>query len=622
MPVPEDTHGVTELPVIHAFPGRSAPGPRQAKPRSLSRPRAANRARAAGGPTADFGASAASVVVLPAAAADVQEEAVARTSSSPKARGQAPSFGEAWEVHGAAKDRPLLEEAAGVLPVADEAKEEFPEKPAVLPDGGAGGEAVTSDHPDSVAGPDVVLSVPEAALPDGAADALAGSAAGQIDAQGHADQQSTEDRETSDSVTQPLLQAFTDPFSGEFEAVRGRFGEAMRWDCGRQRQELRQEFNSHEVGAAILIRRYDVDRSGVLEANEVESLLQDYNRGRPVRDDELRFVMLAADKNSDKCISKEELLYALKVWYAFKHMPKSVGASLTRYKIGGGPPPSVATLRECMVTLNDSLPVPTDEVHRVLAAATRFGGTDELVTTQQMRKAIATWYLHLQRNETAHLQLAGDAHKVALRRLAQGVNVVQELVHGAREDDVLDAEDSLLSGEQERGTHAMDRRRLVVVFALGVASMLLALLELWVGRNDTSKTCEKKLAGLLYFTGVILLLASILNCGAFIVFALHKRPMGLSEEWIRQLPQPLVPTALVAVNILHLVALITGFSWVTTSSAEQCGVFLWETCSFVYVMLPLLLAFAVACGPCCCYCCLGAVHGVDRYSTDRHLMEP
>ena len=63
-----------------------------------------------------------------------------------------------------------------------------------------------------------------------------------------------------------------------------------------------------QVEAAALFSKYDADQSGVLEEPEVRRLLQDLEPGgRPITDDELRWIFKVADVNKDGVINKNEV---------------------------------------------------------------------------------------------------------------------------------------------------------------------------------------------------------------------------------------------------------------------------------------------------------------------------
>merc|ERR1712232_251453 len=122
-------------------------------------------------------------------------------------------------------------------------------------------------------------------------------------------------------------------------------GEAAQWQCGQQRMLLRRKFNVHEIDATKLVRNYDIDGNKVLEPEELRLLLQDYNGGRPAKDDELWYIMRVADKNHDECISQGEVLFALRAWFAFNNMPKSVGAAFNKYQVGNHALPSMEAMQ-------------------------------------------------------------------------------------------------------------------------------------------------------------------------------------------------------------------------------------------------------------------------------------
>merc|ERR1719362_1285036 len=77
--------------------------------------------------------------------------------------------------------------------------------------------------------------------------------------------------------------------------------------------------------------------------------------------------------------------------------------------------PSMETLHEAMLTLNESQPVENAEVQYVISVAIHLGASAECATTDQMRKAIAAWYLNVERSEsnTSDIAMASvnDAHK-------------------------------------------------------------------------------------------------------------------------------------------------------------------------------------------------------------------
>merc|ERR1712187_409081 len=98
------------------------------------------------------------------------------------------------------------------------------------------------------------------------------------------------------------------------------------------------------------------------------------------------------------------------------------------------------------------------------------GGSEQAVTTEQMRQAVATWYLNLEREETDSMQLFYDAqasfaHQVWTgRKVDYFVAMYQNVSRG-----------TLLS--------------IILVGAmLGIGTVALPFIEMGIGRNNHSKT--------------------------------------------------------------------------------------------------------------------------------------
>jgi len=378
---------------------------------------------------------------------------------------------------------------------------------------------------------------------------------------------------------------------------------------------LRLAFGSHEVDAKLLLKKSDKN-----ELPETLGLLAEYNGWQPIKDEDLCLVRQASDFNRDELNSVEEVMQAFKVWFAFQHMPASVGAALTRYGIGEGPPPSLDALRELLTTLNDSLPVPAEDSLHVLAAITRLRGQESVVTLEKVRMALATWYLHVERGQTPPLQLAGAIHQFSARQVMNGARAAHDLVNVSEDSNV--REGTFRSNLREVTTY-----RLVIVVTIFAMAMFFACLELWMGSGGALKTpdgpvddprCEAHLRGLLYWTGLSLLLAAIGNLATVAGYAfpgsLLHLPEGLST-WVKTCLY-----VVAAMNIVYLCLHAVGICLVTMSSPHDCGMVLWEMCHFIYIVLPILLLAAACCAPCCYYACIGAKHGFDRHQADQALL--
>jgi len=193
-------------------------------------------------------------------------------------------------------------------------------------------------------------------------------------------------------------------------AAKVRPPEAASFQCGSQRLKLRKTFNCKEIDVVKVLHQFDTNEDDSLSLDELGHLLVDYNQWKKkVSDTELHDIMTIADSDENGTLEQDELIYALRTWYAYVNMPRSVGPELTR--ISDCPLPSTEILKTVLLSLNDNHPVGTEEAVHVRHVAVDLGATEQQVTTQQMRMAIASWYLHIERQETTNGQLAAHSAK-------------------------------------------------------------------------------------------------------------------------------------------------------------------------------------------------------------------
>lgn len=217
---------------------------------------------------------------------------------------------------------------------------------------------------------------------------------------------------------------------------------------GSQRKRLREHFNLKEIDVELIFHRFDADQSNQLEQKEFRALLTAFigRKAGNLRDDEYRFVMAVADKDRNECISKRELLYGLQAWYAFNFMPIEVNSALKKYRISpeGCRMPSQEVLRGLLVDLNGFIDVDPEEINVVRRAALALGATEERVTMEQLRRAVAVWYINIERSHTNTRRLI--EHSVS--RL--GVSIVSQSSRFLKKIPKLVGGDDLEQGPMDR----------------------------------------------------------------------------------------------------------------------------------------------------------------------------
>jgi len=348
--------------------------------------------------------------------------------------------------------------------------------------------------------------------------------------------------------------------------------EAEQWQSGAQRLALRKKFNTQEIDAVKIIRRYDKDGSGVLEAEELQQLLRDYNGRQPVSPEDLDYVMMVSDLDRDDTISKDEVMYGLRVWYAFRNMPKEVGLAFTKHQIHDGPLPPVEDLGKLLTTLNESQPVTEEEATYVRRVCLALGGSEEHITAAQLRRAVATWYLHIKRPETSKVDL-----------MRKSFSDVQHRVTNVREHAK-----RLYRGDVDY--HAMSS--LMFLGILVFVALLQPLLDLLVATGFPSPAmCEyPELSSKLWWTGVMTLVVTIAAMGFALVAASTKISFTVKR---------VVGIVFGALLVILLSMEVFGLLYSISSTAARCGAVLWTFCHFTYVVVPVLTLAVLCCGmPC------------------------
>lgn len=276
-------------------------------------------------------------------------------------------------------------------------------------------------------------------------------------------------------------------------------------------------------------------------------------------------------------------------------------------------------------------------MRRVVA---KLGASEQMVSVEQMRQAIATWYLHVQREETGGLQIVEEAHHMTVQELSAGLGTVQGLLghHSASA-----ATPASKSHEQGRwlwvsllamyihvivgffGPPAIgnqDARRHSVALLVSIVVFLFALLEICVANSagaPQGETCESPLQLILYCTGLSSIVAVLFNCPLVLLKLMRISDGEVGKRISELLNCPIIITLM---NCIQVILSITGMFWVFASSPRHCGTVVWQTCDFVYVLLPVAAFLVLCCGPCCCYCCIGGHVTYEGYHMDRSLMEP
>eukprot|EP00747_Dinoflagellata_sp_TGD_P136844 gnl/TRDRNA2_/TRDRNA2_175600_c2_seq15.p1 gnl/TRDRNA2_/TRDRNA2_175600_c2~~gnl/TRDRNA2_/TRDRNA2_175600_c2_seq15.p1 ORF type:complete len:223 (-),score=46.97 gnl/TRDRNA2_/TRDRNA2_175600_c2_seq15:263-931(-) len=157
-----------------------------------------------------------------------------------------------------------------------------------------------------------------------------------------------------------------------------------------------------QLAALDVIEKYDANGSGMLEANEVRKLLSDLNGGQLVSDDELCYIMVMGDTNASKGIGASELQHAVSVWMRYLQTHPEITPYLEKYDTNGNGRLEREELKIMLTELNDGVQVTDQEVEWVLEEADILGNS--VITKPEMQRAVALWYVHMEKKEEAAAQ--------------------------------------------------------------------------------------------------------------------------------------------------------------------------------------------------------------------------
>jgi len=150
---------------------------------------------------------------------------------------------------------------------------------------------------------------------------------------------------------------------------------------------------------AKIMKKYDTNRSGKLEKNQVRKLLTDLDsstpQDTPPTEEELNFIMhLADDKCENDAIDLSELKTAITAWHVYTTTRNDIEQALSKYDVSNSGSLEADELKEYLKELNGGIEVSADEVNWVMGQADIFG--DGSVSKHELILATAAWYANVE----------------------------------------------------------------------------------------------------------------------------------------------------------------------------------------------------------------------------------
>lgn len=163
-----------------------------------------------------------------------------------------------------------------------------------------------------------------------------------------------------------------------------------------RQRAFERDLRERRVNTAIF-RRYDTNRSGKLEPDQVRSLLTDLSN-RPPSEQELDYILkLCDDKNPNGAIDLSELQHAIQAWKSYVAQRDELQAALDKFDVSGSGKLEHQELKAYLTHLNAGREVTDVEAEWVMSQADIFG--DGACSKPELAMATAAWYTHVEKKK-------------------------------------------------------------------------------------------------------------------------------------------------------------------------------------------------------------------------------
>merc|ERR1719379_2552329 len=143
-----------------------------------------------------------------------------------------------------------------------------------------------------------------------------------------------------------------------------------------------------------LFRKYDTNKSGKLEREQIIQILTDIDfstpEGTPPSPEELDFIVKVGDRSGDGCIERREFENALIAWRTYTKQREKLEELIKKYDKSGSGKLEKDELKMYLTDLNDGKAPTDEEVDWVMSEAEFMG--DGAIRMQEIMMATQSWY--------------------------------------------------------------------------------------------------------------------------------------------------------------------------------------------------------------------------------------
>lgn len=164
-----------------------------------------------------------------------------------------------------------------------------------------------------------------------------------------------------------------------------------------------------------LFEKYDTNKSGWLELEQLSLLLTDLDSttppGTPPSEEEVAYILKAANSTRDDALSLEELDVARLAWNTYIRHRGKWEEVLQKYDHSGTGKLEIKELKEYLVNLNHGQPVTDEEVRWVFDEANLLG--DDGIGRTELSRATGMWYMCCGMRRVSKAKAATAQHQEA-----------------------------------------------------------------------------------------------------------------------------------------------------------------------------------------------------------------
>merc|ERR1712046_262414 len=152
---------------------------------------------------------------------------------------------------------------------------------------------------------------------------------------------------------------------------------------------------------ASLMKKYDTNKSGKLEYDQIVKLLTDLDSTTPPgtapTDEEMEFILKAADQEGDSCLNRDELEYAVKAWSTYTSKREEMQAKMEEFDASKSGTLNKEELTAYLTSLNGGTTPAEKEINWVWDEADILG--DGQINAPELLRATAIWYTYQEKKQ-------------------------------------------------------------------------------------------------------------------------------------------------------------------------------------------------------------------------------